>query len=124
MVPNTFFRLAPVFVLLALGIGCSELGLSSPPPQAEVEASLRQVAETEKREAEADVNPNLGVKISWTIQSVTVRAQPQDKARPYAGTIAFVVESKTPELDGYATERFERTYEYVWDMETKSWLAQ
>lgn len=122
---RTTLRTVAAFTVAALvGLGCSELGLSSPPPQAEVEAALQQLAETEKREAEADVNPNLGVKITWTIQSVTVRAQPENKERPYAGTIVFVVESKTPELDGYATERFDQTYEYLWDMETGAWQLQ
>jgi hypothetical protein len=103
---------------------CSQLKKAAPPPQAEVEALLRQRAETEKREAEADVNPNLGVKVTWTIQSVEVRPQPANEAEPYLGTIKFVIESQTPELDGVATERLERSYEYAWDSATGSWLPK
>jgi hypothetical protein len=107
----------------ALLVSCSE-AKKAPPPQAEVEALLQQRAETEKREAEADVNPNLGVKVTWTIQSVEVRPQPANEAEPYLGTIKFVIESQTPELDGVATERLERSYEYAWDSATGAWLPK
>jgi hypothetical protein len=107
----------------SLAISCSEAKKAAP-PQAEVEALLKQRAETEKREAEADVNPNLGVKVTWTIQSVEVRPQPANEAEPYLGTIKFVIESQTPELDGVATERLERSYEYAWDPATGAWLPK
>ena len=114
------------FLMLIAGslvISCSE-AKKAPPPQAEVEALLKQRAETEKREAEADVNPNLGVTVTWTIQSVEVRPQPANEAEPYFGTIKFVIESQTPELDGVATERLERSYDYVWDPATGAWLPK
>lgn len=110
-------------LLLVLFASCGVMK-KSPPPQAEVEALLKQQAEKEKREAEADVNPKLGVQITWTIQSVEVRPQPGNEAQPYAGTIRFLVESKTPELDGVATERFDKTYEYLWDLEKAVWIPQ
>jgi hypothetical protein len=121
MFPNTWLRLAPVF-LVGL-VACSE-AKKAPPPQADVEALLRQEAEEEKRKTETDVNPALGVKILCTRKGVEVRSQPTDEARPYAGTIHFVIESQTPELDGVATERFERSYEYLWDRETGKWIPQ
>jgi hypothetical protein len=102
---------------------CSD-AKKAPPPQAEVEALLKQRAETEKREAEADVNPNLGVKVTWTIQSVEVRPQPANEAEPYLGTVKFLIESQTPELDGVATERLERSYDYVWDRATGAWIPK
>ena len=115
----------PLMTVLAASLlaSCSE-AKKAPPPQAEVEALLKQRAETEKREAEADVNPNLGVKVTWTIQSVEVRPQPANEAEPYLGTIKFVIESETPELDGVATERLERSYEYVWDPATGAWIPK
>ena len=115
----------PLLTVLAAALlaSCSE-AKKAPPPQAEVEALLKQRAETEKREAEADVNPNLGVKVTWTIQSVEVRPQPANEAEPYLGTIKFVIESETPELDGVATERLERSYEYVWDPATGAWIPK
>lgn len=115
----------PLFVLLAgaLLVSCSA-AKKAPPPQAEVEVLLKQRAETEKREAEADVNPNLGVTVTWTIQSVEVRPQPENDAEPYVGTIKFLIESQTPELDGVATEQLERSYEYAWDPATGAWLPK
>jgi hypothetical protein len=102
---------------------CSQAKKAAP-PQTEVEALLKQRAEQEKREAEADVNPNLGVTVTWTIQSVEVRPQPGNDTEPYVGTIKFVIESQTPELDGVATERLERSYEYAWDPATGAWLPK
>jgi hypothetical protein len=110
-------------VVLAVAAGCSE-ARKAPPPQTDVEALLKQRAETEKREAEADVNPALGVTITWTIQSVEVRPQPGNDANPYAGTIRFLIESQTPELDGVATERFDRSYDYIWDAATAAWVPK
>ena len=107
----------------SLLVSCSE-AKKAPPPQADVEALLKQRAETEKREAEADVNPNLGVKVTWTIQSVEVRPQTANEAEPYLGTVKFVIESETPELDGVATERLERSYEYAWDSATGAWMPK
>ena len=77
-----------------------------------------------KREGESDVNPSLGVTVTWTVQSVDIREQPQNEAEPWAGTIRFVIESKTPELDGTATERFERSYDYVWELEAERWAMR
>jgi hypothetical protein len=119
-----FNRIAiPTVLAGSLLASCSEQR-KAPPPQPEVEALLKQRAETEKREAEADVNPNLGVKVTWTIQSVEVRPQPGNDAEPYLGTIKFIIESQTPELDGVATERLERSYNYVWDSATGGWLPK
>jgi hypothetical protein len=122
MVPSKLFSV-PILLGAFFFASCSE-AKKAPPPQAEVEALLKQRAETEKREAEADVNPNLGVTVTWTIQSVEVRAQPGNDAEPYVGTIKFLIESQTPELDGVATEQLERSYEYAWDPATGSWLPK
>jgi hypothetical protein len=62
--------------------------------------------------------------VTWTIQSVEVRPQPGNEAEPYVGTIKFLIESQTPELDGVATEHLERSYEYAWDPATGSWLPK
>jgi hypothetical protein len=119
--PNIWLRLSPA-LLLGL-VACSE-ARKAPPPQADVEALLQQEAAEEKRRTESDVNPALGVKITCTIQGVAVRPQPADEARPYAGTIRFLIESQTPDGDDVATERFERSYEYVFDRATGAWVPQ
>jgi hypothetical protein len=122
MLPNRIL-LSVALLGGSMAASCSAVK-KAPPAQAEVEALLRQRADTEKREAEADVNPNLGVKVTWTVQSVEVRPQPGNDAEPYLGTIKFVIESQTPELDGVATERLERSYEYAWDSATGAWLPK
>lgn len=109
--------------LLLLTAGCSP-AKKTPPPQEEVQALLQQIAETERREAEADVNPNLGVKVTWQIDSVEVQPQPGNEAAPYKGTVRFIVESQTPELDGVVTERVQSEYEYLWDLESGAWVLQ
>ena len=118
---NAFLRYLVLFMIC--GFACSAV-LEQPPPRAEVEALLKQEAETEKQRSEADVNPALGVKISWAIQAVEVREQAGNETHPWAGTIHFLVESKTPDGDGTATERFEKAYEYLWDMEKDAWVPQ
>jgi hypothetical protein len=109
--------------IASLALSCSEV-LKSPPPREEVEGLLRQEAATMKQEGEADVNPALGVVVTWMIESVTVREQPDNEAHPWAGTIHFVIESKTQELGQTATDQFERTYDYLWDHETDKWVMQ
>jgi hypothetical protein len=117
-------RILLIFTALVLAVSCKEILKKDPPPQAEVEALLKQAAEEEKRQAEADVNPNLGVKVTWTIQSVEVRPQPDNDAEPYVGNVRYIIESETPELDGVATERLERNYVYVWNAESATWIPQ
>lgn len=102
---------------------CSD-GKKDAPSREQVAPLLEQEAETMKREGESDVNPSLGVSVSWTVQSIDIREQPGNEAEPWAGKISFVIESKTPELDGTATERFERTYDYVWELEAERWAMR
>jgi hypothetical protein len=102
---------------------CSE-GKKDAPSREHVASLLQQEAETMKREGESDVNPSLGVSVSWSVQSVEIREQAGNEAEPWAGTIAFIIESKTPELDGTATERFERSYDYVWELEAERWAMR
>lgn len=111
------------FGLASSLVSCSDV-LKSVPSRGEVDGLLRQEAETLKREGEADVNPALGVQVTWNIEDVTVREQPDNEAHPWAGNIRFTIESRTPELDGTATERFERSYDYVWDYENDRWVMQ
>lgn len=119
----SFFHVMAVSCALALMVACSGAE-KDPPPRDHVAPLLQQEAETMKREGESDVNPSLGVTVSWTIQSVDIREQPGNEAEPWAGTIRFLIESKTPELDGTATERFERSYDYVWELENERWAMR
>ena len=120
---KTAFRTLYTFAFLVFLTSCSD-GKKDPPPREQVEPLLQQEADTMKREGESDVNPSLGVTVTWTVQSVDIREQPENEAEPWAGTIRFVIESKTPELDGTLTERFERSYDYVWELERERWAMQ
>ena len=124
MLSKTVFRTACTFALgVALLTSCSE-SKKDPPSREQVEALLQQEADTMKREGESDVNPSLGVTVTWTIQSVDLRPQLENEAEPWAGTIRFEIESRTPDLDGTATERFERSYDYVWELEHERWAMR
>ena len=118
-----FPTLCSIALATVFAASCSN-GAKDPPPREHVEPLLQQEADTMKREGESDVNPSLGVTVTWTVQSVDVREQPGNEAEPWAGTIRFVIESKTPELDGTATERFERSYDYVWELEGERWAMR
>ena len=121
---KTAFRTLCTFTLgLVFLTSCSE-GKKDPPARDYVEPLLKEEADTMKREGESDVNPSLGVTITWMVQSVDVREQLENEAEPWAGTIRFVIESETPELDGTVTERFERTYDYVWELEYERWAMR
>ena len=85
---------------------------------------LKQEAESMKREAEADVSPALDVTVTWTIQSVEVRPQEGNEVEPWAGTIRFLIESETPDLDGTARVRFERSYDYGYILESETWVMR
>lgn len=120
---TAFWTLCTFALGLVFLTSCSD-GKKDPPTREHVESLLQQEADTMKREGESDVNPSLGVTITWTVQSVDIREQPKNDAEPWAGTIRFVIESKTPELDGTVTERFDRSYDYVWELANERWAMQ
>ena len=121
---KTAFRTLCTFTLgLVFLTSCSE-SKKDPPARERVEPLLQQEADTMKREGESDVNPSLGVTVTWTVQSVAIREQLENEAEPWAGTIRFVIKSEMPELDGTVTERFERSYDYVWELEHERWVMR
>lgn len=103
--------------------GCSE-DAPEPPSRAEVEALLRQEAVVEKQKGEADMNPALGVRLTYEILAVDVQERPGNEAEPWAGTIRFRIESETPDLDATTTDTFERSYDYVWSTTTNAWAMR
>jgi len=111
-------RLAMVVPLFFLA--CAEEA-PPPPSRGEVEALLRLEAESEKQKGEEDVNPALGVTVTYTILGVDVREQPGNEAEPWAGTIHFRIDSETPELDSTSTDSFERSYDYVFTAADSRW---
>jgi len=83
---------------------------------------LQREADSLKSEGE-DIDPSLGVKITWKIESVELREQPGNDAEPWAGTITFEITSLTPEYDGSTeTQVFTKEFDYVFDLGTERWL--
>lgn len=110
-------------LVLFTAVACGQGG-KEPPSRDVVEGLLQQEAKVLKQEGE-QVDPSLGVKITWDIQSVDVREQPGEESSTWAGTIRFVIKSEQPEYDGSkATQTFDKEFDYVWDVEGERWIIQ
>jgi hypothetical protein len=112
-------------------IGVTVLGFAAcsekpkePPTKAAVHQLLQQEAESLKSEGEA-VDPSLEVKITWEIQSVETREMAGDEARPWEGTIRFLISSEQEDYDGKTdTQTFEKEFDYDWDLRLERWLMK
>jgi hypothetical protein len=102
-------------------VACSD-DTKPPPPRDMVQQLLQQEAEGLKAEGE-DVDPSLGMTITWEIQSVEVRELPEDEARPWEGIIRFQISSHQKDYNGKTdTETFDKEFHYVWDNNTDRWI--
>jgi aminoglycoside N3'-acetyltransferase len=122
-----FHKKTQVVMVLALvlctAFACGR-SAKEPPARDVVEGLLQQEANVLKQEGE-QVDPSLGVKITWDIQSVEVREQPSEESPTWTGTIRFLIKSEQPEYDGSkATQTFEKVFDYVWDVEGERWIIQ
>jgi len=103
--------------------GCS-LGKPGGSQKEAVLALLQQQAQGLKQDGEK-VNPALGVKAIWNIESVEVKEQPGNESEPWTGTIRFRIESKMKEVDGsLLTQQFEKRFDYVYSPVIKGWIIQ
>ena len=103
--------------------GCS-LGKPEGSQKEVVLALLQQQAQGLKQDGEK-VNPALGVKAIWNIESVEVKEQPGNESEPWTGTIRFRIESKMKEVDGsLLTQQFEKRFDYVYSPVIKGWIIQ
>ena len=84
---------------------------------------LQQEALLLKRDGE-NISPKLEVEMTWQINSVQVREQANDETNPWAGSIDITIISRIKELDGYITERTDKTFHYMWNDDIEKWLAQ
>ena len=115
-------RAAAVAAAAVALAACS--GKPKAPPRDAVQAQLQQEAQAVKAEMEK-IDPSLGVAATWTVDAVEVKERPDDASRPWAGTIKFKIESRTPEPDGStAVQRREKAFDYLYDAEAKKWLMQ
>jgi hypothetical protein len=89
-------------------------------------APLQQLAQGLKQDGEKmSLNPSLGVKSIWNIESVEVHEQPGNESQPWTGTIRFRIETKTREVDGsLSTQQFEKRFDYVYSPAIKGWIIQ
>ena len=94
-----------------------------PPSRETVLPLLQQEAASLKQEGE-NISPKLEVEMTWNIDAVDVRAQPNDAQFPWSGTIHVTIVARIKELDGYVTEETKKNFDYTWDMNLEKWLAQ
>ena len=120
-------RAAAVFVLaaaLALGGACSRSGGAKGPTKEQVTAALQAEAATFKRDGEK-LDPNLGVKATWTLDALEVKEQPGNTAQPWVGSVRFKINSQSQEPTGGVTEsNFVRSYDYVYNATLGKWLLK
>ena len=110
-------------LLLCIAFACGK-SAKEPPSRDVVEGLLQREANVLKQEGE-QVDPSLGVKITWDIKSVEVRERPSEDSPTWAGTIHFVIKSEQPEYDGSKeTQAFDKVFDYVWDVEGERWIIQ
>jgi hypothetical protein len=105
-------------VLLA---GCVKEQAQGPGREAVV-ALLQQEAADLKKGGE-DLDPSVGVKVTWIIEGVDVTERPGDKDAPWSGTIRFRILSQSREVDGaMTTDEFRKRFEYRYSAVIKKWI--
>ena len=115
---------------VGLGVAVLIAGCSLAKPEGgqkeAVLALLQQQAQGLKQDGEKmSLNPTLGVKAIWNIESVEVKEQPGNESQPWTGTIRFRIESKTREVDGsLSSQQFEKRFDYVYSPAIKGWIIQ
>lgn len=105
-----------------LALSCSK-PKPEPPKHDQVEPLLQKEAESLQKEGE-QVNPSLGVETRWNLEAVEIREQAGNEAQPWAGTIKFKIVSKTRDGSSTVTERFEKSFDYVFDAAQNRWLLR
>jgi hypothetical protein len=85
-------------------------------------AQLQQEAADLKKGGE-DVNPSIGVKVTWTIEGVDMRERAGDKDFPWGGTIRFQIRSQSREPDGSVTsDAFLKRFDYRYSTALNRWI--
>lgn len=129
--PERFLERAMINRRITRGLAALTVGVSvccgavvDPGPTREaVLPLLQQEAMSLKKDGE-NISPKLEVEMIWEINSVDIREQANNETNPWAGAIDITIVSKIAELDGYITEKTDKTFHYLWDDELEMWLAQ
>jgi hypothetical protein len=107
--------------LLVAGVLACSSGPSVPKKDS-VLPLLEKEADTLKSDGEK-VDPSLGVESTWTIEGVDVREQPQNEAKPYAGTIRMKILTRTKDFDGSTVnDESKKQFEYEWSAALGRWV--
>jgi hypothetical protein len=108
----------------AAASGCSKEKKIERPSREVVEPLLQQEAQSLKAQGEQDI-PSLGVETRWNLARVEVREQAGNQAQPWAGTVSFKIVSRTRDGNGnVTTERFEKSFDYEFDLSQNRWLMR
>ena len=112
--------LAAAAAAVVVTVACGR-GAPPPPSRDQVLVLLQQEAASLKKEGER-VDPALGVATNWKVEAVEVSERPGDLPKPWNGAIRFGIESRTRDPDGSkTTDRFEKTFQYVFDGASGRW---
>jgi hypothetical protein len=105
-------------VLLA---GCGRQAAKGQSREA-VTALLQQEAADLKKGGE-DLDPAIGVRVTWIVEGIDVVERPGDKETPWTGAIRFRIRSENKEPDGtLTTDSFEKRFEYRYSAVIKRWI--
>jgi hypothetical protein len=101
--------------------GCGRAQVRGPGRDALL-TQLQQEAADLKKGGE-DIDPSLGVKVTWTVEAVDVTERPGDKDFPWAGSIRFRIRSASREPDGSVTsDAFVKRFDYRYSTAIKKWI--
>lgn len=116
----------PVGVILMASVLAAACGEKAPerPAREVVLPLLQKEAASMKADGER-VNPALGVKSTWNVESVEVQEQAGNPAQPWRGTIRFRIETRMREPDGAETnDRLDKQFYYAYDVVPGQWRMQ
>lgn len=109
-----------VLAASAVALCCGRVVQKGPTKDA-VTVLLQNEAAAMKRDGEK-LDPNLGVKATWTIHAVEVQEQTGNDTQPFKGMVRFRINSLTEEPTGPVETNFERTFNYAYDAKLGKWL--
>ncbi|MCG6927926.1 MAG: hypothetical protein LJF30_21795 [Acidobacteria bacterium] len=120
-------RLRSFGLVIGIVFAVALAGCSRKPKGPDREAlvtQLQQEAEALKAENE-NQDTSLGVRATWTIESVDVEEQPDNAEAPWRGTIRFKIKSETDDLDGKVdVHEFEKEFDYVFNPTIQKWVFE
>jgi len=115
---------AALGVALAAAVAGTGCGVRGPevPAREVVTPLLQQEADALKRDGEK-LDPVLRVKATWTVAGIDVKERPNDRDKPWAGTIRFKIRSEAKNERGLVeVDEFERHFDYVYNTAIKRWI--